>query len=144
MLRVLAWRRPAVHTVVRTRTSVAADGKTGRRIQGNRWPPPKAPALVRWGIPSPALTSRIRPLPLDRCASASNHFEEGFEKSGDIRRLNDFGVGTDIKNLLRAFSRIAPGERYVLTGNEGRFEQLGEPHETFEFHQYPRRFDSKR
>ena len=131
--RVLAWRRPAVHTVVRTRTSVAADRKTGCWIQGNRWPPPKAPALVRRGNPSPTLTSRILPLPLGRCASASNHFEEGCEKSGDIRRLNDFGAGTDIKNLLRAFSRIAPGERYVLIGNEGQLNSSGNRTRTSSF-----------
>ncbi len=62
----------------------------------------------------------------------------------DIRRLNDFGVGTYIKNLLRAFARIRSSETYILIGGEGQFEQLGELHENFKFHRYPRPFDSKR
>ena len=34
----------------------------------------------------------------------------------DIRRIDAFGVGTYIKNLVRAFARRGPGHEYVLVG----------------------------
>ncbi len=63
----------------------------------------------------------------------------------DIRRLEDFGVGTYIKNLVHALGRAeAPSTNYVLIGNEGQFEQLGPLGPGFEPKIYPRRYDSRR
>jgi glycosyltransferase involved in cell wall biosynthesis len=35
----------------------------------------------------------------------------------DVRRIEAFGVGTYIKNLIRAFARRGPGHEYILVGD---------------------------
>lgn len=60
----------------------------------------------------------------------------------DIRRGGDFGVGTYIRNLVTAFSRVGPDERYILVGQPGHFEDLGELPSNFSSHIYPRCYDA--
>ena len=60
----------------------------------------------------------------------------------DIRRGGDFGVGTYIRNLVSALARVGPDERYVLIGQPGHFEDLGDLPSNFSSHAYPRPFDA--
>jgi len=60
----------------------------------------------------------------------------------DIRRSGDFGVGTYIRNLILALTRVGPNERYVLVGQPGHFQDLGKLPANFSSHVYPRRYDA--
>jgi len=60
----------------------------------------------------------------------------------DIRRSGDFGVGTYIRNLILALTRVGPDERYILVGQPGHFEDLGELPANFSSHIYPRPYDA--
>lgn len=66
--------------------------------------------------------------------------EQGLLRVGiDIRRLGDFGVGTYIKNLIRALARAPLQQDYVLIGSPEQFESLGPlpPNFRLERHSYP-------
>lgn len=54
----------------------------------------------------------------------------------DIRHTRDYGIGTYIRNLLRAMSRLNPPERFVLFGAPEDFEALGPLSDHFERHPY--------
>ena len=62
----------------------------------------------------------------------------------DIRRSDDFGVGTYIRNLVLSLARVDRDEEYVLVGHAGQFGKLGDLPQNFRFEMYPRRFDSRR
>ena len=62
----------------------------------------------------------------------------------DIRRSGEFGVGTYIKNLIRALVRVGPHEEYVLIGRREQFERLGPLPPNFRFEAYTHRFNSTR
>ena len=44
----------------------------------------------------------------------------------DIRRINEFGVGTYIWNLVRSLSDVDTRNEYLLLGSRSDFEELGE------------------
>ena len=50
----------------------------------------------------------------------------------DIRRIGDFGVGTYIRNVVRALSRLDPVNRYFVIGDPERAREIGELPETFQ------------
>jgi glycosyltransferase involved in cell wall biosynthesis len=54
----------------------------------------------------------------------------------DIRHTRDYGIGTYIRNLLRAMSRLNPPEQFLLFGSGEDFEALGELGDHFERHLY--------
>ena len=60
----------------------------------------------------------------------------------DIRRSDDFGVGTYTRNLVRSLSRVGRDEEYVLIGHAGQFGKLDELPPNFRFEVYRHRFDS--
>jgi glycosyltransferase involved in cell wall biosynthesis len=60
----------------------------------------------------------------------------------DIRRCGEFGVGTYIKNLVRALARQEGNESYVLVGRPGQFEDLGQLPANFRSEIYGRPYDS--
>ncbi len=62
----------------------------------------------------------------------------------DIRRSEDFGVGTYIRNLVRGLSRVGRDEEYALIGHAGQFGKLDELPPNFRFEVCPHRFDSAR
>ena len=43
----------------------------------------------------------------------------------DIRRINEFGVGTYIWNLVRNLSEVDPHNEYLLLGSHSDFQELG-------------------
>jgi glycosyltransferase involved in cell wall biosynthesis len=55
----------------------------------------------------------------------------------DIRHTRDYGIGTYIRNLLRAMARLNPPERFLLFGSQEDFEALGPLGDHFERHVYP-------
>ena len=54
----------------------------------------------------------------------------------DIRHTRDYGIGTYIRNLMRALSRLNPPERFLLLGSNDDFEDLGPLSDHFERHVY--------
>ena len=62
----------------------------------------------------------------------------------DIRRSEDFGIGTYIRNLVSSLSHVGKDEEYVLVGRTDQFGKLGELPENFRFERYPHPFDSRR
>src|SRR5690348_3531642 len=56
----------------------------------------------------------------------------------DIRRINDFGVGTYIRNIVRSLGRAGPSDTFYLIGSAERFREIPDlppnvellPHET--------------
>ena len=43
----------------------------------------------------------------------------------DIRRINEFGVGTYTRNVVRALSRLDRENEYVLIGSPDKVEEIG-------------------
>ena len=43
----------------------------------------------------------------------------------DVRRSSEFGVGTYIRNIIRALGRLDQSNGYVLIGSPARFEEFG-------------------
>jgi len=43
----------------------------------------------------------------------------------DIRRVNEFGIGTYIWNLVRNLSQIDGNNEYLLAGSDRNFQELG-------------------
>jgi glycosyltransferase involved in cell wall biosynthesis len=60
----------------------------------------------------------------------------------DIRRGGEFGVGTYIKNLVRALARMGGDEEYVLIGRLGQFESLGKLPPNFRSEIYPHPYNA--
>ncbi|MBI3694956.1 MAG: glycosyltransferase family 4 protein [Acidobacteria bacterium] len=60
----------------------------------------------------------------------------------DIRRSDAFGVGTYIKNLLRAFARRGAGHEYLLVGGERHRAVLEDLPESFRFVPFEERYNS--
>lgn len=54
----------------------------------------------------------------------------------DIRHARDYGIGTYIRNLLLAMSRLNPPERFLLFGPPEDFDALGPLAGNFERHLY--------
>jgi len=52
----------------------------------------------------------------------------------DIRHTRDYGIGTYIRNLLGALSRLNPPERFLLFGAKDDFDALGTLSDHFERH----------
>ena len=50
----------------------------------------------------------------------------------DIRKVNEFGVGTHVWNLVRNLAEIDPDNRYFLLGSRRQFHELGPLGENFE------------
>ena len=43
----------------------------------------------------------------------------------DIRRMGEFGVGTYIRNVVRALGRLDHENEYLLIGSPARVEEIG-------------------
>ena len=43
----------------------------------------------------------------------------------DIRRINEFGIGTYIWNLVRNLSQVDSNNEYLLAGSDRNFQELG-------------------
>lgn len=55
----------------------------------------------------------------------------------DVRRINDFGFGTYIRNVVRALARLDHTHRYLLLGDEQHHEQMGVLPPNFKCVRYP-------
>jgi len=60
----------------------------------------------------------------------------------DIRRCGEFGVGTYIKNLVKALARLGSEEEYILIGRHGQFESLGKLPPNFRSELYSHPYNS--
>jgi glycosyltransferase involved in cell wall biosynthesis len=56
----------------------------------------------------------------------------------DIRRMNEFGVGTYTRNIVRALARLDRENKYFLLGASEKAGEIGELPENFQFIAVPR------